>query len=187
MSPDGRAIAVTLSHDGNSELYLLDPTGRPRKRLTKHTAIDGSPTWSGDGQQIAFVSDRDGAPRIHRMNADGSGVRAVTKRGGHDQSPDWSHGPDRLGDVIAFSRGTGDRVEIFTVRVSTGRVEQLTVGDRHTDPSWSPDGRLLAVASPRHGIRIMTSTGITAGTIAPRGRTPDWGPQQRSQATPPRR
>jgi Tol biopolymer transport system component len=53
-SPDGSWIAVELE----TEIYLISPDGRKRRRLTRHALLDRAPTWSPDGTRIAFVSNR---------------------------------------------------------------------------------------------------------------------------------
>ncbi|MBA3546082.1 MAG: PD40 domain-containing protein, partial [Nannocystis sp.] len=72
MSPDGSTIALTLSKDGNSEIYTIDTSGGIKARLTNNAAIDGSPTWSPGSNQIAFVSSRSGGPQVFRMASNGS-------------------------------------------------------------------------------------------------------------------
>ena len=71
-SPDGRSLALTLSKDGNPEIYVLTVATGVLQRLTRHAGIDTEPTWSPTGQQIAFVSDRAGQPRIYVMDKDGA-------------------------------------------------------------------------------------------------------------------
>ena len=62
-SPDGTMIAVSLEQQGNSDLFLLSPEGRLMRRLTEHSDIDVSPTWSLDSRGIAFCSSRSGSWR----------------------------------------------------------------------------------------------------------------------------
>jgi TolB protein len=52
-------VALTLSKDGNPEIYLLTVATGAFRRLTTHAAIDTEPTWSPT--EIAFMSDRSGA------------------------------------------------------------------------------------------------------------------------------
>ena len=58
-SPDGKTIAATLTRDGGSQLYALDPVngGEPR-RLAQSGSIDTEPTFTQDGKGMYFVSDR---------------------------------------------------------------------------------------------------------------------------------
>src|SRR5439155_446622 len=70
-SPDGRRLAVTLSREGGSQIFLLNADGSGLRRLTSSAAIDTEPRFSGDGQWIYFTSDRGGSPQIYRMPAAG--------------------------------------------------------------------------------------------------------------------
>ena len=45
-SPDGKSLALTLSKDGNAEIYLMSAETRELRRLTNSWAIDCSPAWS---------------------------------------------------------------------------------------------------------------------------------------------
>ena len=55
-SPDGRTLAVTLSRDGGSQLFVLDANGGEPRRLTQSSGIDTEPVFSPDGTAIYFVS-----------------------------------------------------------------------------------------------------------------------------------
>jgi TolB protein len=148
-SPSGGKIALTLSKDGNSEIYLLDSSGKILARLTDSPGIDTSPTWSPDGSKLAFVSNRGGSPQIYTMNSDGSGVKKLTTRGKYNQTPDWSP----KGDKIAFTgRDDSYRYDIFLADVKTGDLSRVTQKQgNNEDPTFSPDGRLIAFASTRDG------------------------------------
>ena len=72
-SPDGKTLALTLSRDGGSQLFLLDvgnSSAEPR-RLATSTAIDTEPVFTADGRLIYFVSDRGGSPQIYKIPASG--------------------------------------------------------------------------------------------------------------------
>src|SRR5215470_13155027 len=73
-SPGGKTLAMTLSKDGNPEIYALTLATGTLRRLTRHAGIDTEPTWSPTGQQIAFISDRAGSPHVFVMDADGVSV-----------------------------------------------------------------------------------------------------------------
>jgi TolB protein len=176
MSPDGKSIAVTLSRDGNSELYALEPDGTVKARLTRAPGIDGSPTWNREGTEIAFVSDRSGAPQIHRIAARGGGAKRVTSEGDYNQAPDWNQGPGGYGELIAYAGRDGDRIQIFRVDVRTGRTRKLTdAAADSTDPSWAPDGRMLAFTR-EDTIVVSNEDGANRTRVIEGGAMPDWGP-----------
>lgn len=180
LSPDGKHVAATLSKDGNSEVYLLDPgTGAVVKRLTNSWGIDTSPSFSPDGSQIAFVSDRHGSPQIWLMNTDGSNQRRLTFNGDYNQTPAWSP----RGDKVAFTaRDERNVFDIFTVAVGTGELTRLTQNQgNNEEPSWSPDGRFMCFTSTRSGeskLYIMTGDGRVQTQVSTgKGEylTPFWG------------
>ncbi len=161
LNPAGGSVAVTLSKDGNPEVYLLDAeSGAVKKRLTNSWGIDTSPSFSPDGRQIAFVSDRHGSPQIWLMGADGSNQRRLTFQGEYNQTPEWSP----RGDKIVFTaRDERNVFDLFTVNVGDGQIARLTQNQgNNEEPTWSPDGRYIAFTSTRSGeskLFIMTGDG----------------------------
>ena len=77
-SPDGTRIAFSSERDGNSDIYVMNPDGSNKVRLTEHAAIDTDPAWSPAGTRIAFTSNRESFPAIWVMNADGTGATRLT-------------------------------------------------------------------------------------------------------------
>ena len=56
-SPDGRKIAFTSGHDGESEIYVMNADGSGQRRLTQQRGnATSAPAWSPDGRKIAFDS-----------------------------------------------------------------------------------------------------------------------------------
>jgi len=178
MNPSGGSIAVTLSKDGNSEIYTVDTSGNIKARLTTNRAIDGSPSWSPGGNQIAFVSNRAGTPQIYRMSSSGGGATRVTKTGNYNQTPDWSPGNGDAANWIAYAGRDGSKYDCFKVNVKSGKVVRLTQGGgRHADPTWAPDGRLIAFSSSTGGIFVANEDGNNQTQVMKAGSTPDWGPR----------
>lgn len=164
VAPGGGRMAVVISEDGNSDIYLANLDGSGLRNLTNHPGIDVSPSWSPDGSQIAFVSNRHGSPQIFVMDANGGGARRVTFAGSYNQTPSWCPRADT--PLIAFTGADGGTYDIFTVNAGGGGITRLTQAQgRNSDPTWSPDGRLIAFWSSRGGIHLMTPEGLNQQLI----------------------
>ena len=57
-SPDGKKIVMSFAKDGNSDIYTMDLNSRIVERITDHSSIDTSPSFSLDGKFIAFNSTK---------------------------------------------------------------------------------------------------------------------------------
>jgi TolB protein len=181
-APDGRSIALTLSHEGNSEIYRINPEdGRVLGRLTQSPAIDSSPSYSPDGSQIAFVSNRQGSPQIFVMSSSGGAAKRVTFQGKYNQTPRFSPRTDK--PQIAFTgRDEKGVFDVFILDLKSGRIDRIqpTARGSNLDPTWSPDGRLLAYTSTRGGIFVYNpetrhEVQIWKGSAS----SPSWGPAPR--------
>ncbi len=155
-------VFFTSTRDGNSEIYSANTDGTDVRRITRHPAIDVSPTC-GPGGRIAFVSTRHGSPQIFVMNGNGSGVRRVTFRGSHNQTPSWcTNGRDPL---IAFTGRSGG-MDVFTVNIATQEYTRLTQGQgTNKDPAFSPDCRMVAFYSSRGGIYVSNPEGLNQNLV----------------------
>lgn len=145
---DGKSMVVTLSMDGNADLYLMGRDGEIIRQLTKNEGINVSPSLSPDGRRLAFVSDRSGSPQIYIMDINSQAVKRLTYVGNYNTTPSWSP----KGDLIAYSGHYENRYHIFVIPPAGGRPTRLTRlwGD-HESPTWSPDGRQIAFSRNRDG------------------------------------
>jgi len=181
-SPDGRAIALTLSHEGNSEIYKISSDdGRVLGRLTQSPAIDSSPSYSADGSQIAFVSNRQGSPQIFVMPSSGGAAKRVTFQGKYNQTPRFSPRSDK--PQIAFTgRDEKGAFDVFILDLKTTKIERVVAAGKgsNLDPTWSPDGRLLAYTSSRGGLFIYNPETRHEVQVWKGGASsPSWGPAPR--------
>lgn len=156
--PDGKNLLLTLSVNGNPDLYRMTKDGESPVALTKgpNGAMNVEGAVSPDGKKIAFASDRGGNPMIYIMDVDGSNVERKVSVGKFNASPSWS--PD--GKRIAFAGQEGSAFDIFIVDAD-GKdkgLKRLTTATKpngkranNESPSWSPDGRHIMFVSDRTG------------------------------------
>ena len=180
-SPDGRSLAVTLSRDGGSQLYLISASGGEPRRLTQSQSIDTEPVFSPDGNTLYFVSDRGGAPQIYRMPASGGAAQRVSFSGGYNVSPSVS--PD--GRWLAYVSRNGSAYKLHVMDLASGNVNAITETSDDENPSFAPNSRLIVYATRQAGREaLMTTTldGKIKARLAGQGgdiREPSWGPFQR--------
>lgn len=180
-SPDGKKLAVTLSKDGNPEIYVISASdGKVIKRITNDKAIDTGPAFSPDGSEIAFVSDREGSPQIYVVSASGGKAKKVSKNGTYNTTPTWS--PKKGTRVLAYTTRDGGNFDIVTLDLDSGTMTRITQDEgNNEEPSFSPNGRVVAFASTRKGgagIYLANSdgTGKPLKVYAGSATGVDWGP-----------
>ena len=98
--------------------------GSHPRRLTNHSASDGTPSWSPDGRHIAFESERDGGPsEIYVMEVSEAGSGGTPLDDG--DSPATAT-PVAVGESIEGELSAGD-IDYFRVTVSSaGRLTVWT-------------------------------------------------------------
>jgi len=98
-SPRGDLIAFVEFLPGveSSHIWVMDPHGKDRRKLTTDDAPHSNPSWSPDGSWVIYRCDS-GAPHLRRINVDtGEIVLFEPPLQGADSSPVWS------GREIVFS------------------------------------------------------------------------------------
>ncbi|GIW08489.1 MAG: hypothetical protein KatS3mg060_3294 [Dehalococcoidia bacterium] len=140
-SPDGRQIVF----DGNTGLYIVEPTGAGEPRVIPGTNNQYTmPAWSPDGSVIAFALRRADHYDIALIRPDGGGVRLLTEspsllRASNNVAPAWS--PD--GRQIVFLSDRDGSWQLYTVDVDGRNLRPVFAGDRVFTFSYG-DERLVA-------------------------------------------
>jgi TolB protein len=177
-SPDGSKIALTLSKDGNPEIYVISASdGSIVKRITTDKAIDTSPAWSPDGSKLAFVSDRNGGPQIFVVSSGGGGATQVSFNGSYNTTPTWS--PRKGKEIIAYTTRDGGAYDIVTLDLQTKQMTRITQGaGNNEEPAFSPNGRAIAFARAGQGVFLANADGTGAAVKVWSGSATgvDWGP-----------
>jgi len=156
-APDGRTLAVALTQDGLSQIYLIDAAdGGNLRRLTRTSGIDTEPAFSPDGKSIYFTSDRGGSPQIYRMSATGGDATRITFSGTYNVSPRIS--PD--GRQMAFVTRRDGRFLIAMKDLASGNDTLLTDVGREESPSFAPNGRWVMYTTRQGGRDLLMATSV---------------------------
>lgn len=185
--PGDLALVLTMSFEGNSDIYRLAFDGTPPEALTRGPigALNVEPAVSPDGTRLAFASDRTGNTHIFISGIDGSKPKRITMAGKLNASPAWS--PD--GKTIAFASDDSGHFDIYTISNDGQNLKRLTDARKssgrpanHENPSWSPDGRHIVFSSDRTGnsqLYLITADGSNEYRITEdhyNWKTPKWSP-----------
>jgi TolB protein len=180
--PSGGKVAVVISVDGNSDIWLVNRDGTGGRPLTKERSLEVSPTFSPDGRRMAFVSDRVGSPQIYIMDLGSGEAKRLTYNGGYNTAPAWS--PD--GKWIAYESRVGGGFNLWLIDPEGTSNAPLVEGPRNdVSASWSPDSRKIAFSSDRRGrpsiFVVDAPTGANLRQLTRDGSctSPAWGPYVR--------
>jgi len=148
-SPDGGRLAFTVGSgtvggDGDVWVYDLDSQSLSRLTFGGHSNY---PAWRPDGRELSYFDLQQQV--VMTKPADGSGAaRQVTQQDGSPTLPEaWS--PD--GSTLVYTR-LGTSTDLCLVR--DGEEARLFEADASV-PSFSPDGRFIAYASPASGLSAV--------------------------------
>ena len=177
-SPDGSKLAVVLSKDGGSQLFMVNADGSGVRRIASSGGIDTEPQFSPDGQWIYFTSDRGGSPQIYRIPSAGGDAQRVSFDGSYNVSPRVS--PD--GRNLAYIARNGAKFQVALLDLASKQVQILTDSDRDESPSFSPNGRMIILATVIGGRGVLSAVS-SDGRVKQRlttasgdVREPAWGP-----------
>ncbi|MCX5387117.1 amidohydrolase family protein [Streptomyces sp. NBC_00083] len=195
LSPDGHRIAFAALNS----LWIADTSGsRPPRRLHQApvTRYLLGPVWARDGRSLVYADDRDGLLGVYRRDL-ATGAESALATGGRVHpalSPDGTRlaALDMTGRLMVRDLASGTERAVAT---------PLGGGGLPGRPSWSPDGRYLALCDRnrlnlrfREGYNVIRVVDTTTGAdrlhaVAPHvsiadryGSGPVWSPDGRWMA-----
>ena len=146
-APDGRSLLLSITREGNTDIYRMSLAGGAPQRLTASPAIDTAPSFSPDGSQIVFESDRSGTQQLYVMPAGGGEPKRISFGQGRYGTPVWSP----RGDLIAFTKQNKGRFHIGVMRTDGSEERLLTASFLDEGPTWAPNGRVIMFTRETQG------------------------------------
>ncbi|HEY9076899.1 MAG TPA: hypothetical protein VIO61_10215 [Anaerolineaceae bacterium] len=165
--------------DETRELWRAAPDGSNKTQITQTSSgvVDASP--SVDGEWIVFSARNEaGGADIWQIDRNGK-RKEILVNCGKDTCIEPNLAPD--GEKLAYTRQTGSGKAIWTYLFATKETGQMFQSPplAGMQPSWSPDGRYLAMVDPDQGvIRVydfINRKGVEI--VSNSGRPGSWGYQ----------
>ncbi len=122
-------------------------------------AIAAGAPAAGPTGTFLITSGRDGASYLYTTSAAGGRpLRRLTPGFASGSEPAWSAKAGRIAFSVFTEAGT-ETQEIWTSTPSGGSPRRLTEGKNDENPSWSPNGRLIAFVRNRFQLWVMRADG----------------------------
>jgi TolB protein len=146
---------------------------------------NSSPAWSPDGSKLMFESSMLGNPEIFVSDANGGSPKRLTFANGASTSPSWN---PKTGATVVYVSDRGGIPKLYMMNADGTNSVELDLPDKGylIDPSWSPNGALLAFSWRRpdnnYDIYVMDPTSRSIVQITHdtgRNERPSWAPDGR--------
>ena len=188
-SPDADRIAFTCYPTAGSilsaQICVYSTVSSRLLNWPRYRGTNSSPAWSPDGTKVMFMSSMLGNPELFIAEADGSHPRRLTHSTGADTSASWN---PKTGQQVAFVSDRGGTPQLYTMDADGSEVQKVELPDMGyvIDPSWSPNGQLLAFSWRRpngnYDLYIMDIAShalVELTRDAGRNERPSWAPDGR--------
>ena len=189
-SPDSSRIAFTCYEGGGGipvspQICMYSIDAGKVVSFPHFKGTNSAPAWSPDGSQLIFSSSMGGNPELYSIGGSGSGLKRLTFANGASTSPVWN---PKTGQTVAFVSDRSGVPKLYLMNSDGTDANNLDLPDKGylIDPSWAPNGQLLAFSWRRpdnnYDIYIMdvaTRQIIQLTRDAGRNERPSWAPDGR--------
>ena len=188
-SPDASRIAFTcyqpVSGVTSAQICMYSMDAAKVVSFPRFRGTNSAAAWSPDGTQLIFSSSMAGNPELYVTDTGGGKPKRLTFSNGGSTSPTWN---PKTGQSIVFVSDRGGIPKLYMMNADGTNSVELDLPDKGylIDPSWSPNGALLAFSWRRpdnnYDIYVMDPTSRSIVQITHdtgRNERPSWAPDGR--------
>lgn len=151
VSLDGKTVACnTLASNGKTESWQIRVMSADGARLhfkNPPAPTNITPEFTPDGKRILFSSSESGYAQIYSADLEGNDLQRISHTQSIDVSPRVN--PKNGRDVLFISDRSGAQ-QLWRMNMDGGDAEMLTDDEGQVaNPSWRPDGQMIAFAWTR--------------------------------------
>ncbi len=187
ISPDGTRVALTISTEGNQDIWIWDLIRKTMTRLTFDKAAELQSIWTPDSKRIVFASSREGGVySLYWKAADGTGGEEKLGSMPNLSLWPWSWSGDGK-TLVTQETDTASKWDIGTLSMEGDRTRKSLLHEEATEiqPKVSPDGRWMAYMSSESGrneVYVRPFPDVDKGkwqVSTSSGNAPRWSPDGR--------
>jgi len=199
-SPDDSRIAFTCFESYqrvvSAQICMYSMLTKRLIGFPRFPGTSSSPAWSPDGAQLAFMSSVRGDPELFVTDASGLRMHQLTYSAAVSTSPTWN---PKTGQSIIFVSDRGGLPDLYQMSADGSNLQKIPLSAATgvatkdlpatgyvVDPSWSPNGQLLAFSWRRpegnYDIYIMdiaTNQLVELTRDSGENERPSWAPDGR--------
>lgn len=160
-SPDGKNIVLTLSKNGNKDLYLYHLATKKIQQLTTNKAIDTEANFSPDGKFIVFSSNRANGLQLYRLNLKSKVIKRLTFEGTYNAKAMYA--PN--GKNIVFVHRINGNYRIALLDLENQELSVISKGTFDESPYFSANGSMIIYTSKENNksfLSVLSARGLNS-------------------------